>query len=84
MAGDWNAKAFGPGARGGPVHEDLAAAGIRLRTEWVMASAGYGARQVPKALRLTVSRIAGAERRPLPRRPRRAHSSSSGSALSSP
>ena len=76
MVGDWNAKAFGPGGRGGPVHEDLATAGIRLKTEWRMGAAGYGTRQVPTGLRITVSTIAGAERRPLPRRPRQSSSSS--------
>lgn len=83
MVGDWNAKAFGRDAKGGPVHEDLASTGIRLRTEWIMASAGYGARQVPTALRLTVSRIAGAERRPPTRRPRQSSQASSRSSASS-
>ncbi len=62
--GGLECQGVGRDAKGGPVHEDLASAGLRLRTEWVMAPAGYGARQVPTALRLTVSRIAGAERRP--------------------
>lgn len=76
MVGDWNAKAFGAGGRGGPVHDDLATAGIRLKTDWRMAAGGYGTRQLPTALRITVSTIAGAERRPLPRRPRQSSSSS--------
>lgn len=82
MVGDW-AGAFGPGGRGGSVHADLATAGIRLSTEWRMSAAGYGTRQVPTGLRITLSRVAGAERRPLPRRPRQS-SSSSASAVSRP
>jgi molybdopterin/thiamine biosynthesis adenylyltransferase len=37
---DRRTQAFGAGGKGGPVHEDLARAGIRLKTEWVMAAAG--------------------------------------------
>lgn len=55
---EWNAKAFGTAGRGGPVHEDLETAGIRLVTTWVMA--GEGLRQVPVALRIRVSRSAAA------------------------
>lgn len=80
MMGDWNAKALGARGRGGPVHEDLATAGIRLATDWRMEGVGYGSREVPTALRITVSRIAGAQRRPLPRRPRQSSKSSSSSA----
>lgn len=82
MVGDW-VGAFGPGGRGGPVHADLVTAGIRLETAWRMGAAGYGTRQVPTGLRITVARIAGAEQRPLPRRPRQS-SSSSASAVSRP
>lgn len=56
--GPWNAKGFGTAGRGGPVHEDLESAGIRLRTTWVMA--GAGARKVPVALKVRVSRTARA------------------------
>lgn len=84
MVGDWNALAFGREGRGGPVHADLATAGIRLETEWQTASVGYGARRVPSALRITVARIRGAERRPLRRRPRQSSRSSSSSASSMP
>lgn len=83
MVGDW-AGAFGPGGRGGPVHADLATAGIKLETTWRMGATGYGTRQVPTGLRITVARVAGAERRPLPRRPRQPSSSSSASASSRP
>lgn len=83
MVGDW-VGAFGPGGRGGPVNADLATAGIRLETAWRMGTTGYGTRQVPTGLRITVARVAGAERRPLPRRPRQPSSSCSSSASSRP
>lgn len=82
--GPWNAKAFGTAGRGGPVHEDLMSAGVRLRTRWVMA--GAGARQVPVALEVRASRIGGAgktprELRPAPRPQASAGASSRSSAM---
>lgn len=59
--GQWNEKAFGPGGRGGPVHRDLASVGIKLETAWTMA--GTGARRVPVALGITVSRAPVGARR---------------------
>lgn len=84
MMGEWNEVAFGREGGGGPVHADLATAGIRLETEWQTASVGYGTRRVPSALRITVARIRGSERRPLLRRPRQASRSSASSAASIP
>lgn len=65
--GPWNKKAFGTGGRGGPVHDDLLSAGVRLRTRWLMA--GAGARQVPVALEVRASRIGGAGKTPRELRP---------------
>lgn len=77
---EWNAKAFGTAGRGGPVHEDLETAGIRLVTHWVMAGAGL--RQVPVALRIRVSRSAVAA--PKGRRQRQASRSSNESVAPAP
>ncbi|MBD8909074.1 hypothetical protein [Methylorubrum zatmanii] len=65
--GPWNAKAFGTGGRGGPVHDDLKSAGILLRTKWNMA--GTGARRVPLSLEVRASRIGGAGKTPRELRP---------------
>ncbi|TXN71906.1 hypothetical protein [Methylobacterium sp. WL6] len=53
--GDWNARAFGRGGRGGPVHEDLESVGIRLKTEWVQGRVGLYMQTT--GLRMTVSRL---------------------------
>lgn len=48
----WNDNALGPRGLGGPVHADLASAGVGLRTEWIFFGTGH--RKTATGLKITV------------------------------
>lgn len=57
----WNVNALGPRGLGGPVHADLASAGVGLRTDWVFI--GTGNRKTATHLKITAWRRKPIEKR---------------------